>query len=44
MKTDFEITTMRDSAEQVVGILKSLANNDRLLILCHLSRELNTRN
>jgi len=42
MKTDFEITTMRDSAEQVVGILKSLANTDRLLILCHLSQaELN---
>jgi ArsR family transcriptional regulator len=33
---------MRDSAEQVVGILKSLANTDRLLILCHLSQaELN---
>ena len=32
----------RDSAEQVVGILKSLANTDRLLILCHLSQaELN---
>ncbi|MBD8009022.1 MULTISPECIES: ArsR/SmtB family transcription factor [Acinetobacter] len=42
MKTDFEITTMRNSAEQVVGILKSLANTDRLLILCHLSQaELN---
>ncbi len=42
MKTDFEITTMRDSAEQGVGILKSLANTDRLLILCHLSQaELN---
>src|SRR5690606_21507967 len=38
MKTDFEITTMRDSAEQVVGILKSLSNTDRLLILCYLSQ------
>lgn len=42
MKTNFEIETMRDSAERVVGILKSLANTDRLLILCHLSQaELN---
>lgn len=36
MNTDLEITTMRDSADQVVGILKSLANTDRLIILCHL--------
>ncbi|KGT46459.1 metalloregulator ArsR/SmtB family transcription factor [Acinetobacter sp. HR7] len=42
MNTDLEITTMRDSADQVVGILKSLANTDRLIILCHLSQaELN---
>lgn len=30
---------MRDSAEVVVSILKSLANTDRLLILCHLSQQ-----
>ncbi|MEN8426270.1 metalloregulator ArsR/SmtB family transcription factor [Acinetobacter schindleri] len=42
MNTDLEITTMRDSADQVVGILKSLANTDRLIILCHLCQaELN---
>lgn len=39
MNTDLEITTMRDSAELVVGILKSLANTDRLLILCHLAQQ-----
>ncbi|TQR71680.1 ArsR/SmtB family transcription factor [Acinetobacter sp. RF14B] len=38
MKTDLEIDIMRDSAQQVVAILKSLANMDRLLILCHLSQ------
>jgi len=42
MKTDLEIAAMRDSAQQVVGILKLMANTDRLLILCHLSQnELN---
>ena len=42
MNNDLEITKMRDSADQVVCILKSLANTDRLLILCHLSQtELN---
>ncbi|MCL6248705.1 metalloregulator ArsR/SmtB family transcription factor [Acinetobacter sp. ANC 4945] len=39
MNTDLEITTMRDSAELVVGVLKSLANTDRLLILCHLAQQ-----
>lgn len=39
MNTGLEITSMRDSAEVVVGILKSLANTDRLLILCHLSQQ-----
>ena len=38
MKTDLEIAAMRDSAQQVVGILKLMANTDRLLILCHLSQ------
>lgn len=37
-----EIETMRQSADLVVGLLKSLANTDRLLILCHLAQnELN---
>ena len=39
MNTGLEITSMRDSAEVVVSILKSLANTDRLLILCHLSQQ-----
>ncbi|MCL6237727.1 MULTISPECIES: helix-turn-helix transcriptional regulator [Acinetobacter] len=39
MNIDLEITTMRDSAELVVGVLKSLANTDRLLILCHLAQQ-----
>jgi DNA-binding transcriptional ArsR family regulator len=30
---------MRDSASSVVTILKSLANTDRLLILCHLAQQ-----
>jgi ArsR family transcriptional regulator len=39
---DLEIAAMRDSAQEVVGILKLIANTDRLLILCHLSQaELN---
>ena len=42
MNSDLEISSMRDSAELVVGVLKSLANTDRLLILCHLAqKELN---
>lgn len=39
MENDFEITSMRNSAEDVVSILKSLANTDRLLILCYLAKE-----
>ena len=39
MNDGLEITSMRESAETVVGILKSLANSDRLLILCHLSQQ-----
>ncbi|MGE8541457.1 ArsR/SmtB family transcription factor [Acinetobacter sp. ANC 3813] len=39
MNSNLEITTMRDSADLVVGVLKSLANTDRLLILCHLAQE-----
>lgn len=42
MTDAFKISTMQNSAEKVVGILKSLANTDRLLILCHISqKELN---
>lgn len=39
MSDGLEIDVMRDSAETVVTILKSLANTDRLLILCHLSQQ-----
>lgn len=39
MSNELEIASMRESAETVVGILKSLANTDRLLILCHLSQQ-----
>ena len=39
MSNDLEIEVMRESASSVVTILKSLANTDRLLILCHLAQE-----
>lgn len=39
MSNDLEIGVMRESATTVVTILKSLANTDRLLILCHLAQE-----
>lgn len=39
MSSDLEIDVMRESAASVVTILKSLANTDRLLILCHLAQE-----
>lgn len=39
MNTDLEIASMHDSADIVVTILKSLANTDRLLILCHLAKQ-----
>ena len=42
MKHTFDITNMRNSAHDLVGTLKSIANADRLLILCKLAqRELN---
>jgi len=42
MNQRLQIETMRDAADDVVTILKSLANTDRLLILCHLANsELN---
>ena len=39
MNTDLEIASMHDSVDIVVTILKSLANTDRLLILCHLAKQ-----
>ncbi|WP_151959468.1 ArsR/SmtB family transcription factor [Acinetobacter bereziniae] len=39
MSNDLKIDVMRDSASSVVTILKSLANTDRLLILCHLAQQ-----
>lgn len=39
MKNALEVEVMRNSADAVVTILKSLANTDRLLILCHLAQE-----
>ena len=42
MKNDLEITTMGGSSDLVLCMLKALANNDRLNILCHLTKaELN---
>ncbi len=42
MQKDLEIEAMRESADIVVNVLKSLANTDRLIILCHLTqKELN---
>ncbi len=34
-----QIEEMKNAADSVVGTLKSLANTDRLLILCHLAHE-----
>ena len=39
MKDGLQIEEMKNAADSVVGILKSLANTDRLLILCHLAYE-----
>lgn len=42
MNNDLDITHMSDSVDQVLCIVKSMANSDRLKILCHLSKmELN---
>lgn len=42
MKCTFDIDNMQSSAADLVSVLKSIANKDRLMILCHLaSRELN---
>ncbi|WP_407503418.1 metalloregulator ArsR/SmtB family transcription factor [Acinetobacter baumannii] len=39
MKDGLQIEEMKNAANSVVGTLKSLANTDRLLILCHLAHE-----
>ena len=39
MNTDLEIASMHDSIDTVVMVLKSLANTDRLLILCYLAKQ-----
>lgn len=39
MNSSTEILEMRAAADQVVSILKALANTDRLIILCHLALE-----
>ncbi len=37
LENDFHISAMRASASQACAMLKTLANEDRLLILCQLS-------
>ena len=39
MQKDLEIEAMRESADSIVNVLKSLANTDRLIILCHLAKQ-----
>ena len=39
MNDALEIKALNDASDQVVTVLKSLANTDRLLILCHLSQQ-----
>lgn len=39
MSEIFKISSMHDSADKIVGILKSIANTDRLLILCHITKQ-----
>ena len=39
MSQTLEIEAMRNAADTVVSALKSLANTDRLLILCHLAQQ-----
>lgn len=42
MNSGFQIHSIHDSSELLVNVLKSIANTDRLLILCHVSKaELN---
>ncbi|GAB2881087.1 ArsR/SmtB family transcription factor [Microbulbifer echini] len=37
--TNLDLDKMRDSAGQAASMLRSLANHDRLLLLCQLSQE-----
>jgi DNA-binding transcriptional ArsR family regulator len=39
MATHPELVTMQASADVVVNVLKSIANTDRLIILCHLAQQ-----
>ena len=39
MSKDFEINAMKTSSDAIVNVLKSLANPDRLMILCHLAQQ-----
>ena len=39
MQKDLEIEAMKTSANTIVNVLKSLANTDRLMILCHLAKQ-----
>ncbi|ENV36953.1 MULTISPECIES: ArsR/SmtB family transcription factor [Acinetobacter] len=39
MQKGLEIEAMRESAGSIVNVLKSLANTDRLIILCHLAKQ-----
>ena len=38
MKTDLDTARLRDAASSAVRVLKLLANEDRLLLLCQLSQ------
>lgn len=38
MNSGFQIHSIQNSSERLVGVLKSIANTDRLLILCHVAK------
>lgn len=38
LKTELTVESKRDAASRVSAILRTLANEDRLLLLCHLSQ------
>lgn len=38
VQESFDLNAMRDSADKASGLLKALANRDRLLLLCQLSQ------
>jgi DNA-binding transcriptional ArsR family regulator len=39
LSSDFDLLTMRQAAGQACGLLRVLANPDRLLLLCHLAHQ-----